>query len=83
VACQALMFMSPIFYPVSALPEKYRWAIEINPLTVTIEQARNCLLLGALPDYYVLLNAYLIGLFAAFLGYVWFQKTRKGFADVL
>ena len=32
-ACQALMFMSPIFYPVSALPEKYQWIIKFNPLT--------------------------------------------------
>jgi lipopolysaccharide transport system permease protein len=83
LACQALMFMAPIFYPVSALPEKYQWIIKLNPLTVIIEQARDCLLLGVSPDWYTLLSAYLLAFLAAWFGYVWFQKTRKGFADVL
>lgn len=83
VACQALMFMSPIFYPLSALPEKYQWVIKFNPMTVIIEQARDCLLLGVLPDWLTLLNTYLLAFLAAWFGYIWFQKTRKGFADVL
>ncbi len=83
VGCQALMFMSPIFYPVSALPEKYQWIIKLNPLTVVIEQGRDCLLLGVSPDWNTLLSAYLLAFWVAWFGYVWFQKTRKGFADVL
>ena len=82
-ACQALLFMSPIFYPVSALPEQYQWIIKINPLTIIIEQARACILLGVVPDFYTLLSAYLSTFLVAWVGYVWFQKTRKGFADVL
>lgn len=83
VVCQALMFMSPIFYPVSALPEKYQWIIKLNPLTVIIEQGRDCLLLGAVPDWHILSTTYLLALLAVWFGYIWFQKTRNGFADVL
>jgi lipopolysaccharide transport system permease protein len=81
--CQALMFMSPIFYPVSALPEKYQWIIKLNPLTMVIEQGRDCLFLGVFPDWHTLLSAYILAFLTAWFGYVWFQKTRKGFADVL
>lgn len=82
-ACQALMFMSPIFYPISALPEQYQWLIKLNPLTIIIEQVRDCLFFEALPQYTALLTTYLSTLLVAWLGYIWFQKTRKGFADVL
>lgn len=79
----ALMFLSPIFYPVSALPERIQqWAF-LNPLTFIIEQARAVLVFGVIPDWRGL---FVYGFFAcccAWLGFVWFQKTRKGFADVL
>jgi lipopolysaccharide transport system permease protein len=78
-----LMFLSPIFYPASALPEKYRNFLLLNPLTPAIEQARQVLFWGKLPNM-TLLAFYLLGAaFVAWLGFAWFQKTRKGFADVL
>jgi lipopolysaccharide transport system permease protein len=79
----ALMFMSPIFYPASALPETYRPYLYMNPLTTIIEQTRNALFWGITPDF-TALAVYLIGGLAfACLGFALFQKTRKGFADVL
>jgi lipopolysaccharide transport system permease protein len=78
-----LMFLSPIFYPTSALPEDYRHLLLLNPLTIVIEQVRDVLFWGRVPD----LLGYSAGLvgaaFIAWLGFSWFQKTRKGFADVL
>jgi lipopolysaccharide transport system permease protein len=77
------MFLSPIFYPASALPEQYRHLLLINPLTIAIEQARDVLFWGKLPDP-VALALYLLGSLAiAWGGFAWFQKARKGFADVL
>jgi len=79
----ALMFLSPIFYPASALPEEYRHLLLLNPLTPAIEQARDVLFWGKVPDM-TILSIYLVGAtLVAWLGFVWFQKTRKGFADVL
>jgi lipopolysaccharide transport system permease protein len=78
-----LMFLSPIFYPVSALPEAYRPFLLLNPLMPAIEQARNVLYWGKTPDMIMLGVYFLVASFIAWLGFAWFQKTRKGFADVL
>lgn len=83
VVTTILMFLSPIFYPLSALPETYRYFLYFNPLTSVIEMARDVLFWGQLPNF-ALLSIYLpIAMLIAWLGFVWFQKTRKGFADVL
>jgi len=78
-----LMFLSPVFYPVTAVPERFRPVIMANPLTFIIEQARAVLIWGNLPDWMGLGIYSLVAFFIAWIGYVWFQKTRKGFADVL
>lgn len=79
----AMLFLSPIFYPASALPEAYRNLLYLNPLTPVIEQARAVLYFGAPPDFGVLALYSLVSCVFAWFGFAWFQKTRKGFADVL
>lgn len=78
-----LMFMSPIFYPLSALPASYRPILYLNPLMPVIEQVRDVLFWGRPPNVPLLTAYTLFSLLVAWLGFVWFQKTRKGFADVL
>jgi lipopolysaccharide transport system permease protein len=78
-----LMFLSPIFYPATALPENYRHLLYLNPLTPVIEQTRDVLFWGKAPDFQMLAIYWLVTAIIAWLGFVWFQKTRKGFADVL
>lgn len=80
---QLLMFLSPVFYPISALPAALRPWLQLNPLALSIEQMRGLLLFNQ-PLHW---PAYLLSLFAAILtllfGFWWFVRTRKGFADVL
>lgn len=78
-----LMFLSPVFYPASALPEWFRSLLIINPLTTVVEQVRDVMFWGKLPDWTMLAITLLISVFIAWLGFAWFQKTRKGFADVI
>ena len=78
-----LMFLSPVFYPVTAVPERFRPFIMANPLTFIIEQAREVLIWGHLPNWMGLGGYTLAAAAIAWAGYAWFQKTRKGFADVL
>jgi lipopolysaccharide transport system permease protein len=78
-----LMFLSPVFYPVTAVPESTRPFIMANPLTFIIEQAREVLIWGHLPNWMGLGSYALAAVAIAWAGYAWFQKTRKGFADVL
>ncbi len=78
-----LMFLSPVFYPVSNLPADYQDIVMLNPIAVILEQARGVMLWDTTPE----LTTYSLSLLAsaaiAWLGFAWFQKTRKGFADVL
>ena len=83
IATTALLFLSPIFYSISSVPERFRFVMRLNPLTPIIEAARALLFgrggLGAAGMLYCCA----LSLAAAVLGFAWFQKTRKGFADVL
>ena len=78
-----LMFLSPVFYPVNAVPEQFRVFIMANPLTFIIEQAREVLIWGHWPDWTGLIIYTMVATAVAWIGYAWFQKTRKGFADVI
>ena len=78
-----MLFLSPVFFPVTALPERLQPWMMANPLTFIIEQARGVLLWGKLPSWSGLALYTLVALFTTWASYVWFQKTRKGFADVL
>lgn len=78
-----LMFLSPIFYPITALPEAYRHLILFNPLAPVIEQVRNVLYFGKPPLIGELAIYWLVTLLIAWIGFFIFQKTRRGFADVL
>ena len=78
-----MLFLAPVFYPITAVPERFRPIIMANPLTFIIEQAREVLIWGHLPNWLGLGTYTLVAVAIAWAGYAWFQKTRKGFADVL
>jgi lipopolysaccharide transport system permease protein len=79
----AVLFLSPVFYPVSALPPGLRTWVWLNPLTVPIEHVRAALFLGETPAWGTFFMALAIGYGVAWAGLAWFQKTRPSFADVL
>lgn len=83
VVTLVLMYLSPIFYPVSLMPEQYRPFMNLSPLTPTVEQARNVLMWGKGLGWSSWSISMLVGMLVAWLGFAWFQKTRRGFADVL
>jgi lipopolysaccharide transport system permease protein len=78
-----LMFLSPLFYPVEAIPEAFRDLFFLNPMTALITEARKVLVIGTLPDWSTLGIYTLCALGFAWAGYAFFQRARRGFADVL
>ncbi|SCZ75398.1 MULTISPECIES: ABC transporter permease [unclassified Pseudomonas] len=78
-----MMFLSPIFYSIDVLPEEYRPFFMANPLTPIIEQTRNVLFFGISPNFSILAVYFLGSILIGWTGFICFQKTRKGFADVL
>lgn len=83
VLTTVLMFMSPIFYQVDALPPAIRPAMLASPLTLTVEQIRDVMIWGRPLDPGAWAAFTLIAALVAWLGFSFFQKTRKGFADVI
>ncbi len=83
MAVQILLFMTPIFYPVSAVPISFRGYLEWNPLALIIEQMRGVVIHGHLPNWFGLMLCFMAGTLVAWFGLAWFQRTRNGFANVL
>ena len=83
VLISVLMYLSPVFFPISALPERVRPLFFLNPLTFIIEQARAVLIWGSAPSWPGLAIYIVASAMFAWFGFAWFQKTRKGFADVI
>ena len=83
VLTTALMFVSAIFYPTSAFPQAYQGLLHLNPLTRVVEQTRDVLFWGIVPDPFTWACGLVVACGVAWLGFTWFQKTRKGFADLL
>ena len=79
----ALLFLGPIFFPTSSLPGWVQSWVSLNPIAIPIEQARKALVFGQTPEWGILLSYYLVAIIVCAVGFLWFQKTRKGFADVL
>ena len=79
----AWMYLTPIIYPESIVPERLRWYIEINPFTPLVRSYRRVFLDGLPPDWRGLLYFTLIALVVFAFGYWWFARTRKNFADVI
>ncbi len=78
-----LFFMAPILYPKTALPVEFQNLLYLNPLTYIIEQFRAVVLWGQLPNWNGLALYGIASVAVAWMSLAWFQKTRKGFADVL
>jgi lipopolysaccharide transport system permease protein len=83
ILVSALMFLSPIFYRISSLPEEFQLVMLLNPLTIPVEEIRNCLFWGVELNYEYLPAYWCVSFLICFTGFAWFQKTRKGFSDVL
>lgn len=83
VITQALMFLSPVLYPLDKLPT---WALQLlmlNPLTFIVNQVREILIYGNMPDFQGLLIYAVAAFIVCVLGLRFFRVVRHGFADVL
>jgi lipopolysaccharide transport system permease protein len=78
-----LLFISPVFFPVSAVPAALQNWMKLNPLTFVIESGRNVLIFGRAFDWLSWVAYVGGGFVVAWVGFCWFQKTRRGFADVI
>ena len=80
---QLFMYATPIIYPLSTAPEKYRWIIELNPITSIVETFRYGFLGAGQYDIYQLLYSAVFAITIFVLGTVIFNKTEKSFMDTV
>lgn len=78
-----IMFLTPVFYPVSAAPQYLRSLFYINPLTFPIEAMRGILFRQIWPSADAVAWYFLAAFVVAWTGFSVFMKLRPGFADVL
>lgn len=78
-----LFFLSPIFYPIEAVPENLRIFCQMNPIGIFVENARMVVLWGMLPDWIIYFLSLVFSLLILILGFLWFMKSKKAFADVI
>jgi lipopolysaccharide transport system permease protein len=76
-------FVTPICYDAAALPAGVRGPLEHNPIYVLVRCYRRVLLEGKPPEWLPLALVTAVALVAAWLGYAWFVRLRRSFADVL
>jgi lipopolysaccharide transport system permease protein len=79
----ASLFLTPIFYPLEAVPGTFRTLMRLNPLTSIVEQSRTVAIFGGLPDFGSLAIYTACALLALAASFWLFQRLRPGFADVL
>lgn len=79
----SLLFLSPIFYPLSRIPEWLQPYFRLNPFVGILEMARGSLFQGRLPDWEALATLTGLTWLGAWLGYAWFMRSKSSLADAL
>src|SRR5438105_297456 len=83
LALMAWMYLTPIIYPETLVPLRYRRFVNLNPFTPLVRNYRRLLLDGQAPDWRGLAYFAAFAVVSFFVGYWWFARTRKNFADVI
>ena len=78
-----LFFLTPVFYPASAVPERFQIFCRMNPLAIFVEDARRVILWELLPDWKLYAIGFAVSFFICILGFVWFMKSKNAFVDVI
>jgi lipopolysaccharide transport system permease protein len=77
------LYLTPIIYPESVVPERFRPLINANPFTGLVRSYRRIMLENSMPDWRGLAYFTIFALVCFVFGYWWFARTRKNFADVI
>jgi lipopolysaccharide transport system permease protein len=81
-ALQVWMYATPVIYPVSMVPEKWRWVLQINPMAAQVEGFRSAFL-GKPFDLHAIAFSLGISLAVFVVGVAYFEKVERRFADII
>ena len=80
---QLLLFITPIIYPSSVLPEEYRWLLAFNPLSGLIEAFRFALVPTQQMNWSLLWLSLASSMVVFVVGVIYFKRTERAFADII
>lgn len=83
LALQLLMYLAPVIYPVSLVPESVRGIYFLNPMAVVIDSYRRLVLFGQMPDWLYLFIAVMISCLVGLGGLTYFKRAERLFADLI
>jgi len=83
LALQLWMFATPVVYPLSAVPAKYRSLYDLNPMVGVVENFRRVIVLGAAPEFSSLARAALVSCFLLLFSYLYFKNREATMADII
>lgn len=83
ILLQLLFFMSAVIYPITAIPGKFHTIIRSNPMITIIENARRTLIWGESIEWLWWCAVSIFSLIVMQLGFLWFMKSKRSFADLL
>jgi len=83
IIAMAWMYMTPVIYPRSIVPENFVGIFNVNPMTPIIEAYRDILYLGQVPQITSLLHAFVSGIIILVIGFIVFAKLKRHFAEEL
>ena len=78
-AMPALMYLTPIIYPLSIVPERFRWLIKLNPLVYIVGIVRDPIYSGVIPSSQTLLIASSVAAASLVIGWMIFRRMAPRF----
>jgi len=81
VALTLWFYLTPVIYPITTVPHRYRWVYDMNPNAVFIDAYRRVILYGQQPEFSKVLLGAVIAIGTFLIGYYLFKKMESGFAD--
>ena len=82
-AIQIWLFVTPIIYPTSIIPERLRWLVALNPLAGIVEAFRSSLTPGAAIDWTSLGTSCALSVSLLLFAVIYFKRTERAFADIV
>jgi lipopolysaccharide transport system permease protein len=77
------MYLAPIIYPTSLVPESLRGIYFLNPMAVVIDTYRRLVLFGQMPDWAYLFVAIIVSCLVGLAGLLYFKRAERLFADLI
>jgi lipopolysaccharide transport system permease protein len=80
---QILFFLTPVIYPISMIPKRYRILISLNPLSGIVETMRSTLFPGRPVDWPLFVTSLILTLAIFAVGAMYFRSAERAFADMI